>query len=119
MMTRFGEYIRNLRLGKRITLREFCKRTGFDPSNWSKIERGILQAPKSKKILDIIADVLDLGEESEEYVTLKDLAALSHIPTELVHSSVVDRLPIFFRTIRGEKPTRNELEEIIKAIRDS
>ncbi len=118
-MTKFGEYVRNLRLERRITLREFCRTTGLDPSNWSKIERGRHQPPRTKEVLNSIAEALGLGNDSEEYLTLTELAAISYIPTELVDSNVVDRLPIFFRTIRGEKPTREELEEIVKILRES
>jgi len=117
-MVKFGEYIKNLRIKKRMTLREFCRATEYDPSNWSKIERSILQPPKSKEILNSIADTLCLEKDSEEYSTMLELAALSYIPTELIDSNVVERLPIFFRTIRGQKPTREELEELIKILRE-
>ena len=118
-MTSFGEYVRNLRLERRITLREFCRTTGLDPSNWSKTERGLHPAPRTKEVLNSIAEALGLGNDSEEYLTLKELAAVSYIPTELVDSDVVNRLPIFFRTIRGEKPTTRELREIVKILRES
>jgi len=35
MMT-FGEFIKNMRIEKRMTLREFCRAAKFDPSNWSR-----------------------------------------------------------------------------------
>ena len=117
-MVNFGEYIKNIRIKKRMTLREFCRETKYDPSNWSKIERNILQPPKSKEILNSIADTLNIEKDSEEYSTMLELAALSYIPTELIESDVVERLPIFLRTIRGQKPTREELEELIKILRE-
>jgi len=52
LMRKFGEYIKDLRVEKEITLREFCKTAGLDPSNWSKIERGIHTPPKSKEVLE-------------------------------------------------------------------
>ena len=57
-MLTFGEFIKQLRLQNRITLREFCRLAGIDPSNWSKIERGMLQPPKSK-MLQSLLDKLD------------------------------------------------------------
>ena len=81
-MKTFGEYIKELRISKEITLREFCKIAKHDPSNWSKIERGILPPPKGKIVLENIALTLKLPKGSEEYYNIFDLAAISFIPKE-------------------------------------
>jgi len=118
MMT-FGEFVRNLRIEKGLTLREFCRSAKLDPSNWSKIERGLASPPKSKLVLKGISEILNIEEGTEEYNTLFDLAAISHIPKELISEErVIDKLPIFFRTIRGEKPSREELEELIRIMKE-
>ena len=97
-MVTFGEFVRDLRIEKILTLREFCRLTNLDPSNWSKIERGLAPPPKSKHILQGIAETLNIEEGSEEYNTLFDLAVISHIPTDLVsNQSVVNKLPVFFQ----------------------
>ena len=117
-MVTFGEFMRNLRIEKRLTLREFCRSAKLDPSNWSRIERGFAPPPKSKVVLQGIAKILKI-EEGSEYNTLFDLAAISHIPTGLVSDEqVLDKLPVFFRTIRGEKPSRKELEELIRIMKE-
>jgi transcriptional regulator with XRE-family HTH domain len=119
-MKKFGEYIKELRIKNQITLREFCKRSGLDPSNWSKIERGINAPPKSKEVLGTIAKALDLTINSSEYNQLFDYAMIDFIPKELTEDSkVLDKLPLFFRTARGEKPTEDELNELIKLIKQS
>lgn len=119
-MKKFGEYIKDLRVEKEITLREFCKTVGLDPSNWSKIERGLLAPPKSKEMLGQIASTLRLTENSPEYNQLFDYAMIEFIPTELAEDSqILERLPLFFRTARGEKPTETELKELIKLIQQS
>lgn len=115
-MKTFGEYIKMLRIEKRITLREFCRSTNIDPSNWSKIERGLMPPPKSKEVLESIRITFGLKSNSEEYTTLKELAVIGHVPVDLLDQKVVDRLPVFFRTLRGEKPTREELENLIKIL---
>jgi len=116
-MITFGHYIKNLRIDRRITLRDFCRKAGIDPSNWSRIERGILPPPKSKTNLESIRESLDLEVNSDEYTTLKELAVIGHVPTELLNNQkVVDKLPVFFRTLRGEKPTREEMENLIKIL---
>ena len=118
-MITFGEFIKNLRIERRMTLREFCRSAKLDPSNWSRIERGLAPPPKSKAVLQGIAEMLKVEEGSEKYHTLFDLAAISHIPIDLLSDEqVLDKLPVFFRTIRGEKPSRKELEELIRIMKE-
>ncbi len=116
----FGEYVKNMRLEKRITLREFCRMNELDPSNWSKVERGLLSPPKSKMVLEMIARSLQIKEKSEEWNSLFDFAAVAHIPREIMSDErLLEKLPVFFRTVRGEKPTTSELEELVRTIRES
>jgi len=65
----FGDYFKELRRGKRLTLREFCRRADVDPGNTSKIERGILPPPRYK-VLARYAQVLGISTESEEWTNL-------------------------------------------------
>jgi len=119
IMETFGEYIKSLRISKQITLRDFCKKADLDPSNWSKIERGISPPPKSTLVLTSIAHALNISDKSEEYNTLYDLAAISHIPKELVtDKEIFEKLPVFFRTARGDSPNRKELEKLFKLIKE-
>lgn len=93
--------------------------TGFDASNWSKIERGLLAPPQSKNILEGIAEVLKLESGSQEYKELMDLAALASVPEDLVEPEILDQLPVFFRTVRGENPTEEELKALVTKIRSA
>ena len=116
----FGAFIKNKRIEKGQTLREFCRKTKLDPSNWSKIERGLLPPPKSRPVLEEIALALGLSKNSQDWHMLFDLASISYIPVELMDdAAIIDKLPIFFRTLRGEKPTRKELEDLIEKIKES
>ena len=67
MKTSFSNFIREKRIAAGLTLREFCRLSGFDASNWSKVERGLLTPPQSKKVLSEIATILKIEEGSEEY----------------------------------------------------
>jgi transcriptional regulator with XRE-family HTH domain len=119
-MITFGDFVKNYRIKQSITLREFCRLNNLDPSNWSKIERGILPPPKSNKVLSELAKSLKILKNSEDWQTLFDLAAISHIPTELLSDqSILEKLPAFFRTLRGEKPTRKELEKLLKIVKEN
>ncbi len=118
-MKKFGEFVITLRKRNRITLREFCRLSSIDPSNWSKIERGVLSPPKSKEVLEEIAKILQLKKGSEDYHLLIDLAAVSFIPKDLLtDESIVNKLPIFFRTLRGQPPTIEELNKLIQLIKE-
>jgi len=119
-MRSFGEYIKEYRIKRSITLREFCRINNLDPSNWSKIERGMLPPPKSKEVLNELAKSLKISQNSDDWNTLFDLAAIGHIPVDLINdTSMLEKLPVFFRTLRGDKPTREELEKILKIVKDN
>ena len=117
-MKNFHQFVKEKRLEKEMTLRKFCRETELDPSNWSKIERGLADAPKSVEILSRIREVLDLPEE--DFQTLKDLALIESIPKDLrPEEAVLEKLPLFFRTVRGDKLTEAELKALINTIQDS
>ncbi len=115
----FANFIRKKRIAAGLTLREFCRLTGFDASNWSKIERGLLTPPQSKNVLEGIASVLKIEEGSQDYKEMFDLAALSSIPDGLIEEELLAQLPVFFRTVRGENPSEKELGELLKKISSS
>jgi transcriptional regulator with XRE-family HTH domain len=74
VMTGFGDYVRALRERNEIGLREFCVALEFDPSRWSKMERGLLQPPTDQDLLERIASVLKISNDTEEFAKLRDLA---------------------------------------------
>jgi transcriptional regulator with XRE-family HTH domain len=114
-MKYFHDYVKAKRLERKLTLREFCRKAALDPSNWSKIERGVADPPKSIEMLSRIATVLEFRQE--ELATLKDLALIEFIPPELRPADdVLEKLPILFRTARGEKPTKEELRRLYEIL---
>ncbi|MFT5466346.1 MAG: transcriptional regulator with XRE-family HTH domain [Verrucomicrobiales bacterium] len=48
----FGELIKDLRIEKRLMLRQFCQQLGLDPCNWSKIERGLTPPPTEAETIE-------------------------------------------------------------------
>lgn len=119
MKTSFASFVRVKRIATGLTLREFCRQTGFDASNWSKIERSLLTPPQSRNVLETIAVVLKIESGSQDYKELMDLAALASVPQDLIEPEILDQLPVFFRTVRGEKPTEEELNNLITKIRSA
>lgn len=116
----FGEFVREKRIAKDISLRKFCQQIGWDASNWSKTERGLLGPPQDDEILTRIADVLGIVKESTEWIEMMDLARISanKLPDDIsADTRVMNSLPLFFRTLRSDKPTREELERLIELIK--
>lgn len=116
----FGKFFKELRIKRGLTLRELCLANGFDPGNLSKIERGLLFPPKSADKLAVYAKALGLRKGSDDWFTFFDLAAAmrGQIPHELLNDqALVARLPILFRTLRGQKPKNSKLDELIERVR--
>lgn len=119
---RFGEFVRELRTRKRFKLREFCEQFGHDASNWSKLERGDLPPSENPDTLKEYAKQLGLKQGSDDWYRFFDLAAQEKgkIPADiLANKNLASALPIFFRTIRGQKPTEEEMDRLIEIIKRS
>lgn len=117
----FGEYLKNLRLARDLTLRGFCIGAGFEPGNYSKIERGLLQAPRSDEKLEPFRLTLRVDADSPEWRELLRLAALSRgeIPHRILSDKeLASKLPMLFRSLEGDA-SRNDaaLDELVAATR--
>jgi transcriptional regulator with XRE-family HTH domain len=122
MKTMFGDLIKKIRFEQRLGLREFCIAADCDPSNWSKIERGVLPPPQDQTILNRIAVILKLADDSKERELLFDYAAIDagKIPQYVLEDAeLVKRLPVFFRTATGKKPTVQELERLAEILKNA
>ncbi len=116
----FGEYLKTLRFEKRITLREFCKRAQADPGNISKMERGIWPPPQDSDILERYAAALEIQKGTDKWYRFSDLAAADRgiIPRDLLSDKeVLEMLPVFFRTLRRQRPTPEELDRLVEKFR--
>lgn len=111
----FGDLLYNKRIEKRIGLREICRQVKFDPSNWSKIERGKMSPPSDKTTLSLWAKALGLKENSEEFLTFIDFACIAQgiIPKTISDKETMELLPAFFRTLRNKKPTKEEAKKLV------
>ena len=118
-MSAFGKFIKELRTRKGVTLRAFCRLADLDPSNWSKVERGILPPPRSSKGLADIAGALLIEKGSEDWDRMFDLAAVGQVPRDLLSSPASEeRITVFFRAARSNKPpTAKQVKEIIEAFK--
>ncbi len=118
----FGKFIKELRMGHGQTLRRFCLEHNLDPGNHSKLERGILPPPQDEDKLRSLAYALGLKEGTKEWKEYYDLAIIGNgkIPEYILSDEeIVNRLPVFFRTIKGEKIDKARLDKLIELIRKS
>ncbi|MBI2929730.1 MAG: hypothetical protein HYY24_29070 [Verrucomicrobia bacterium] len=116
----FGIFVKEIRARQRLGLREFCLEHGHDPSNWSKIEREVLAPPRDEDTLRKWAKQLGLKDGSDDWLKFFDYAAVDagRIPDYVLKDEkLVAQLPAFFRTLSGEKPSREDLEKLLEVIK--
>jgi transcriptional regulator with XRE-family HTH domain len=122
MSNKFAEMLKRIRLEKKITLREFCLQHGFDPGNYSKLERGLFPPPESHEQLERYATALEIEPGSDAWYEFFDAAAVGRgmIPKHVLNDAeVVDKLPVLFRTMRDKPLTPEQLDRLIDKIRRS
>jgi transcriptional regulator with XRE-family HTH domain len=115
----FGKFIKELRARQRLGLREFCLEQGHDPSNWSKIEREVLQPPRDEETLRTWAKQMGLNPGTDDWLKFFEYAAVDagRIPDHIVDDKkLAAHLPAFFRTLSGQKPSREDLDKLLGII---
>ena len=116
----FGAFFRACRIRQGLTLRAFCRANSYDAANISRLERGEMAPTSSREKLEQYARTLNLESGSDEWFEFLDLAAAAtgKIPADLADDKeLLDKLPLVFRTLRGEKVSGKKLKELIERIR--
>lgn len=114
----FHELLKEKRLAKRLTLREFCRRADEDPANFSRIERG-LRTPPNDDVISRYAKVLELtGDELQHFM---DVGAISRreLPKDIPLDALVNKLPAMLRGIDGGKPTEEQVQNAIEMTKEA
>ena len=117
----FGQFFKAKRMELGLTLREFCRINSFDPGNISRLERGILPPPHGEEQRVRYAEALGIRKGSDDWLKFFDNAAagLGQVPTDIQKNErLLAKLPLLFRTVRGADLSKEELEELIKEIRE-
>ena len=121
-MPRFGELLKRFRLEAGMSLREFCKKKGFDAGNHSKLERGRFAPPENEDRVRLYAEALGLKPGSDDWMALFDAAAAERgrIPNDILSDQeVMDKLPVLFQTIRSEQQAGIDLDDLVERIKRS
>lgn len=114
----FGRFIKERRAQIRLSLCDFCDKIGYDPSNWSKVERGLYNPPLDDTLLARIAAALELENVAVEELKEKALLERGKIPDDIADDEeLLELLPIVMRTVRETRPSKEELEEVIRLLR--
>ncbi|MBN2290660.1 MAG: helix-turn-helix transcriptional regulator [Candidatus Glassbacteria bacterium] len=116
----FGELFKELRLKKGFTLREYCRESNLDPAYISRLERGKIPPPNNEKKLAEFALSLGLARESEEWRNFISVALVSagRIPDDILSDEeVLKHVPVFLRTLKGEKLTEEQLDSLLEIIK--
>jgi transcriptional regulator with XRE-family HTH domain len=116
----FGDFFKRKRMELGLTLREFCRKNGFDAGNISKIERSLARAPQSSEIKAKYAAALGIKEGTDDWLKFFDLAAadLGQIPEDLKSDEkLLESLPLLFRTVRDSDLSEEQLKKLIEAVR--
>ena len=115
-MKTFGDLIREKRNELEISLRDFCRFIEVDSANWNKIERDIAFPPRKKEVLERIVKGLNLTKEERD--EMYDLALIAFIPDDVrPEKEILARLPLILRTLRGEKPTKEECLKLFEKLK--
>lgn len=118
--TMFGKFFKELRQRTGLTLRQFCMNYKLDPGNISKIERGKIAPPSSREILEKYASYLNIEEGTDDWFNFFDYAAAcsGKIPADVMNNKeLVEKLPVIFRTLRGQRVPEEQLEDLAEVIR--
>ena len=118
----FRQFFKKMREKKNLSLRRFCTENNIDPGNISKLERGLISPPQSKEKLEQYAYYLGIEKGSADWYEYFDLAAVQRgkIPDDLMGDvELVKKLPLVFRTIRGQKLSKASLDKLAEILRSS
>jgi len=118
----FGRFFKEMRVHTGLTLRNFCQQNNYDAGNISKMERGLIAPPKSREKLDEYARNLKIEKGSDDWFKFYDLASACSgmIPPDILDDAkLAAKLPLLFRTLRGQDVPDEKLPDLAELIRRS
>lgn len=107
------------RLAVDLSLREFARKAGMQPSNYCNVEADVLPPPPAET-LHRIARVLGLKPGTKDYESFHDLAAKGRngIPADVEKMVKENELiPAMLRTVEYEQLSKEQLRGIIEDLR--
>lgn len=112
MATTFGQFLKEKRLALDLSLREFARQVGVQPSNYCNVEAGVLPPPPAET-LEKLAKALGLKKGAPDYETFHDLAARGRdeIPADVEQIVKENELiPAMLRTVEYEQLSKEPVQ---------
>ena len=119
MAKTFGKFLKEKRVALDLSLREFARKVGLQPSNYCNIEADVL-SPPPVDALERIAQALGLRRGTKDFEAFHDLAAKGRdeIPADVTRIVKENHLiPVMLRTVEYENVTKSQLRGIIEDLK--
>ena len=116
----FGKYLKGLRKASGKPARIVALEAGMQPSNYSRLEYGVLNPPQTRAKLDRLAKAVGVPDDGVEMARFYDLAAQANKSTPVDLADIIskdDAIPLMLRTLGSKKLTKQEIEDIVKLVR--
>ncbi|MFY9925873.1 MAG: helix-turn-helix domain-containing protein [Opitutaceae bacterium] len=115
----FGDFVRNTRMGKGLTARIVASSAEMLPSNFSKLEHGLLTPPrdaeKQRKLLGAL-NILVGSADAEKFFDLAAKAANS-TPIDLAQIiSENETVPLLLRTIGNKRLSEDQIRRLVAIV---
>ena len=115
----FGKHLKALRKASGKAARIVALEAGMQPSNYSRLEYGVINPPQTKQKLDRLASAVGVFG-STEMSQFYDLAAAANKSVPLDLADIIskdDAIPLMLRIIGNKKLSKQEVHEILKLVR--
>lgn len=116
---RFGPYLKELRLAKRVTLRDFSRKSGIDVGYLSRVERGVISPPQHPEALEKLSEALEIEKKGAQWNLLVDYAAVDNatIPDDLMRRKpLTSILPFCFAKFR--QMSNGDISQFMKKLQE-
>jgi transcriptional regulator with XRE-family HTH domain len=116
----FGGFIRTTRLQNGIIARDAALNSGILPSNFSKLEHGVLNPPADGNKQKQLAKAVGIMPQTPEAAKFFDLAGKANraVPVDLADViSEDDARPLLLRTIGNKRLTEDQIKRLIEIVR--
>jgi transcriptional regulator with XRE-family HTH domain len=115
----FGQFLKERRLALDLSLREFARQIGVQPSNYCNVEADVLPPPPPET-LEKLCQALGIKKGTADFELFHDLAAKGRdeIPADVERIVKENELiPAMLRTVEYEQLSKQQLRGIIEDLR--
>jgi transcriptional regulator with XRE-family HTH domain len=115
----FGDFVRSTRMKNGLTGRDASSAAGMLPSNFSKLEHGVLLPPQDPEKLRRLAEAIKIEPGSDTESLFFDLASKSNGSVPLDLADIISRnetVPLLLRTIGNKRLSAKDIERLVEIV---